>query len=75
MRPGLPAKNESALICRPRGAVCVPETPSMFSPAPSSSPASLPKKRRLWPWAVALALIAAGGWYASQRGAPLPDLN
>lgn len=38
----------------------------------SDSPSSLapsPKKRRLWIWAVGLALIAAGGWYASQRGA------
>ena len=42
----------------------------MSSPAPSSSSSAIPKKRRLWPWAVALVLIAAGGWYASQRGGP-----
>ena len=42
----------------------------MSSPAPSSSSSAIPKKRRLWPWAMALVLIAAGGWYASQRGGP-----
>lgn len=41
----------------------------MSSPSPSSSSSLIQKKRRLWPWAVGLALLAAGGWYASQRGA------
>ena len=42
----------------------------MSSSAPSSASSPVSTKRRLWPWAVGLALIAPGGWYASQRGAP-----
>ena len=42
----------------------------MSSSTQPSSASPTPKKRRLWPWAVGLALIAAGGWYASQRGGP-----
>ena len=40
----------------------------MSSSVPSSASSSL-KKRRLWPWAVGLMVLVAGGWYASQRGA------
>ncbi|MCK6374560.1 MAG: MdtA/MuxA family multidrug efflux RND transporter periplasmic adaptor subunit [Zoogloea sp.] len=38
--------------------------------SPSSSPASPSKKRRLWSYFVGLAVLAAGGWYATHRPAP-----
>jgi len=41
----------------------------MSSPSPvSASPA--PKRNRLWPWIVGLALAAGGGYYAYRGGAP-----
>ncbi|KAB2967179.1 MdtA/MuxA family multidrug efflux RND transporter periplasmic adaptor subunit [Zoogloea sp.] len=41
----------------------------MSSPSPASaSPA--PKRNRLWPWIVGLALAAGGGYYAYRGGAP-----
>jgi membrane fusion protein, multidrug efflux system len=36
--------------------------------APSSSPS--PKKRRLWPWLVSVAVIGGGAWYVTHRPAP-----
>lgn len=43
----------------------------MSSPsAPASSSSPSPKKRRLWPWLVSIAVIGGGAWYVTHRPAP-----
>ncbi|MDD2670552.1 biotin/lipoyl-binding protein, partial [Zoogloea sp.] len=43
----------------------------MSSPSASAPSSSLsPKKRRLWPWLLSIAVIGGGAWYATHRPAP-----
>jgi len=42
----------------------------MSSPSPSSSVSRSFRPRRLWPYVLGLAVLAAGGWYATHRPAP-----
>ena len=43
----------------------------MSSPSASAPSSSLsPKKRRLWPWLLSVAVIGGGAWYATHRPAP-----